>query len=171
MTEAQARTQTSRPLESIISEAEYIIEQTKKGELPREERIDRLSYLCEDLALTAAEYSNKDAIYALIERLSNAVLHEELTDPTPWKSQHAEYPVYSENMLNQKRWKDAPQEAAADYGTDRKNHAKPVRRKRTNSELAFANRAVKSRERARKASYRAFMKGEEVPVRLRVAIK
>lgn len=169
MTEAQ--TQTSRPLESIISEADYIIEQTKKGELSREDRIDRLTYLCEDLALTAAEYSNKDAIYALIERLSNAVLHEELTDPTPWKSQHSEYPVYSENMLDKKSQKNVPQELSAEYGTDRKNYGRPVRRKRTKSELAFADRVVKSRERARKASYRAFVKGEEVPVRLRVAIK
>lgn len=171
MTEAQDQTQVSRPLESIISEAEYIIEQTKKGELSREARIDRLTYLCEDLALTMEEYSNRDAINALIERLSNAVLHEELTDPTPWKSQHAEYPVYSESMLGARSWKDVPQDLATEYGTDRKNHSRPVRRKRTKSELAFADRTVKSRERARKASYRAFMKGEDVPVRLRVAIK
>ena len=92
----------NRPLESIINEANDIIEQTKKGELDREPRLARLTELCDDLALTAEEYRNKDAIYALIERLTNALLHEELTDPTPWKSQQSEYPVYSENMLDKR---------------------------------------------------------------------
>ncbi|OIN67407.1 hypothetical protein BLD48_05825 [Exiguobacterium sp. KRL4] len=161
----------NRPLESIINEANEIIEQTKKGELDRGPRMDRLTELCDDLALTAEEYRNKDNIYALIERLTNALLHEELTDPTPWKSQQSEYPVYSENMLDKKSQKNVPQELASEYGMDRKNHGRPVRRKRTKSELAFADRTVKSRERARKASYRAFVQGEDVPVRLRVSVK
>lgn len=161
----------NRTLESIINEANEIIEQTKKGELDREPRMARLTELCDDLALTAEEYRNKDAIYALIERLTNALLHEELTDPTPWKSQQSEYPVYSESMLGARSWKDVPQDLASEYGTDKKNYAKPTRRKRNKSELAFADRNVKSRERARKASYRAFIKGEDVPVRLRVGVK
>ncbi|MBR8661143.1 hypothetical protein [Brevibacillus sp. NL20B1] len=97
-----------------------------------------------------------------LERLANAVLHEELTDPSVWKAKHAEYPFFSEIQLERRTNRDDREEAASLEATDGKCYRKPTRRKRSPKENAFMDRTVKSRNKQRREQYRKDTRPGEV---------
>lgn len=80
-------------------------------------------------------------------RLATLILRDELTDPTPYKTQNTEYPFESEHK--KKRHNDGITSAsfADSVGTDGRDYRTPHRRKRSPSENAYMDRnAGRSRD-------------------------
>ncbi|MNV56442.1 hypothetical protein D3C71_1487260 [compost metagenome] len=77
---------------------------------------------------------------ALMDRLTDAVLHEEITDPNPHKIAHTEYPFMSERQLDLRRDREASEGAALTHGADGKNHREPSKRKRTGYENYYVEK-------------------------------
>lgn len=105
--------------------------------------------------------------HALIDRLTDAVLDEELSDNTAWKSRHSEYPFLSEAQLsrrtdgvNQRKYEagvgEVPLVAAVTYGTDGRNYASPKRRERSDNENLFIDEGIRVANKERKARYAEF---------------
>lgn len=90
---------------------------------------------------------------ALLERLADAVLDEELTDQRRSKA-HEEYPILSERQLDRRYEHEYSIDLADSYDTDGKNRAKPYRRPRTNSENRFIDRESRRKNRRRNAQYK-----------------
>jgi hypothetical protein len=106
---------------------------------------------------------------AELERLTNAVLHEELTDKSPDKMSREEYPIMSETQLarrvagvHQKKGTVQKGESsinlASDFATDGNEYRVPKRRKRTVDEQIWMNQNVKSRNKARREKYAKWSK-------------
>lgn len=91
---------------------------------------------------------------ALLERLADAVLDEELTDPNPYKVAHNEYPFMSDWQLELRRDRETGLKAAEETGTDGRNYAAPKRRRRTGYENNFVDRNAKIRNAERAAQYK-----------------
>ncbi|MHA7962859.1 hypothetical protein ACX93W_01855 [Paenibacillus sp. CAU 1782] len=91
---------------------------------------------------------------AMLDRLTDAILDEELTDPNPHKVSHGEYPFMSEWQLDLRRDRETGLKAAEETGTDGRNHRKPTRRRRTNYENWRVDRDAKGRNKARQEQYK-----------------
>lgn len=102
---------------------------------------------------------------AMLERLANAILNEELTGQDSAKATREEYPFLSDTQLARRRDGVHVREgggvrgemsisAAGNLGTDGRDYREPTRRWRTPEENAFMDRTVKSRNRKRAAQYR-----------------
>lgn len=87
---------------------------------------------------------------ALLDRLADAVLDEEITDPNPYKVQHAEYPFFSQRQLDLRRDRETSLKAAEEVGTDGRDYRVPKRRRRTNYEnwRVDADAKIRNDERA-----------------------
>lgn len=160
------------PMTAIIDETNAIIIETKAGDLDfdaRLARIDQLTALINDLDPRTRKTAK---VQQILERLSDAVLYEDITDPTPWKSHHSEYPVYSETMIKRRTSKDSQMLVAeATYDTFGKNRAKPERRLRTRHEDELINARTRSENAERRKKYQDFVSGrKKVPMLLRVAV-
>lgn len=83
---------------AINEEANAILHATRAGQLPREERLKRLTTLCRDLAL----YRHLAGYDALIERLTNSIFHEEFTSNDLWKRIRDEYPFLSQRQMDRR---------------------------------------------------------------------
>jgi hypothetical protein len=90
----------------------------------------------------------------LLERLTDAILDEELTDTHPDKVTNTEYPFMSEWQLDLRRDRETGLKAAEETGADGRNHRKPTRRRRTNYENWRVDRDAKGRNRARQEQYK-----------------
>lgn len=113
---------------------------------------------------------------ALIDKLTDAVLDEELTDPDPYKMQHADYPILSKIQLARRREgrrgtddsNMCGETTILEDGDDSSNlHARtgvylasdgrdyrlPIRRTRTLRELMFVDENATIRNEARAAQY------------------
>lgn len=97
-----------------------------------------------------------------LERLSNYILREELTDKNPHKVRHMEYPIFTETQLKRRRNTEAPEHAAYYIGNDGRDYRYPQRRKRSIKEMIFIDRKAKSRNKERRRKYREFTKPGEV---------
>lgn len=86
---------------------------------------------------------------ALMDRLTDAVLYEEITDPNPHKIAHTEYPFMSERQLDLRRDREASEGAVKTRGSDGKDHREPTKRKRT----AYENYCVEKNAQ-RSAQYK-----------------
>lgn len=102
---------------------------------------------------------------ALLERLADAVLNEELTDTDSHKMNRDEYPFLSEVQLARRRdgvhvrdgggtRGEMSLSAAGNIGTDGRDYREPTRRWRTPEENVWIDRNVKSRNTARATQYR-----------------
>lgn len=91
---------------------------------------------------------------AELERLTNYILREELTDKRRNKMQTEEYPFMSETQLNRRRDHEYSLSLAESYDLTGVNRAKPERRRRTAREERFIDRAARRKNRARNAQYR-----------------
>lgn len=91
---------------------------------------------------------------AQLERLTDYILREELTDPNPYKIAHTEYPFMSEYQLELRRDRETGLKAAEETGTDGRDYRKPTKRRRTNYENWRVDSGAKNRNSERAAQYK-----------------
>lgn len=91
---------------------------------------------------------------AQLERLTDYILREELTDPNRMKVRDSEYPFLSERQLDRRYESEYAEELADDYDSNGRNCAKPERRRRIAKEQRFIDRESKQKNRARNAQYK-----------------
>lgn len=91
--------------------------------------------------------------YALLDRLADVLLYEELTDENPHKVAHAEYPFMSEWQLDLRRERESV-EVADTEGADGKSYRQPTRRKRNGYETWYVDHHAKGRNKERQEQYR-----------------
>ncbi|WP_103110262.1 hypothetical protein [Brevibacillus reuszeri] len=116
---------------------------------------------------------------AQLERLTDYVLREELTDPDPYKSEHNEYPILSEIQLSRRREgrrgsartnirgetpirSDGDEDTTSDkhapvgvfLASDGKDYRKPIRRTRGKNELIYMDEHAKIRNKQRAEQYK-----------------
>jgi len=105
-----------------------------------------------------------------LKRLSDFLVHEELTDKHPDKMSREEYPFMSDTQLARRisgrhRKKDGngilevPLHLAENNGTDGRNYNYPDRRKRTWQEGMFIDERAQSRNKERRKTYNDFIYG------------
>ncbi|PGO61802.1 hypothetical protein CN980_29165 [Bacillus cereus] len=97
-----------------------------------------------------------------LERLTDLMLYEELSDTHPDKVALAEYPIMSETQLARRHSGEVSMKVAEEYGVDRRNYKPPVRRKRTRKETWQIDREAKSRNEERRKAYREFTRVQAV---------
>lgn len=90
----------------------------------------------------------------LLDRLTDVILYEEITDPNPHKVAHTEYPFFSMRQLDLRRDREASDTAAATHGTDGKDYRPPGRRVRTAYDNAKVDAVAKIRNKKRALQYR-----------------
>ena len=100
-----------------------------------------------------------------LEKLTDAILCEELTDMHPDKITRAEYPFMSDWQLDARHENEYADTLGEAHGTDGRKHSKPTRRVRTGREHFAVNKHTKSRNLERKKKYREFTKVQPVFVR------
>ncbi|ANY67718.1 hypothetical protein BBD42_15530 [Paenibacillus sp. BIHB 4019] len=91
---------------------------------------------------------------ALLERLTDAILDEELTDTHPDKVTNTEYPFMSDWQLDLRRDKETGLKAAEEIGTDGRDYRKPTKRRRTSYENWRVDRDAKGGNTERQAQYK-----------------
>lgn len=91
---------------------------------------------------------------AELERLTNYILREELTDRHPDKITRDDYPFMSDWQLGRREDHEYSIRLAESYDLTGVNCAKPERRRRTAREERFIDRAARRKNRARNAQYR-----------------
>ena len=91
---------------------------------------------------------------AQLERLTDYILREELTDRTRTKTRDEEYPFLSERQMDRRYESEYAEHLADSYDTGGRNCAKPERRHRTAKEQRFIDRASQQKNRVRKAQYK-----------------
>ncbi|MBE3649178.1 hypothetical protein [Paenibacillus polymyxa] len=89
-----------------------------------------------------------------LERLTDYILREEITDPNPYKMSQTEYPFMSERQFELRRDREASGSAAEATGTDGKDYSRPTRRKRTEYENWRVDTGAKIRNKERAEQYR-----------------
>jgi hypothetical protein len=97
-----------------------------------------------------------------LERLTDTILCEELTDQRRNKMQAVEYSFMSTWQLDARHEKEYAEVLADGHGADGRNYNRPTRRVRTGREHHAVNKQAKSRNDARKAKYREFTKVQPI---------
>ncbi|WP_144492889.1 hypothetical protein [Bacillus pumilus] len=130
---------------------------TKAGTLEREARIAEIDDLL-------AKYDGPPLAIAL-ERLSDLILHEELSDARRNKMSAEEYPIMSENQENRRKdarhvrkrpegaGREVPLSEASSVDIGGGNYRRPVRK-------IWSNKDVKSRNRKLRRRYNQFVSGK-----------
>jgi hypothetical protein len=141
---------------------------TKRGEMPRKERMGRLEALAEEYFAKAGEMPDGVAL----ERMADLCLWEELSDPDEHKVSRNEYPFLSETQIARRQEGkhtrteglkgEVPLSAAASIGIDGRNHSQPTRRERNTRENRFVDKETKIRNKERKHKYVEFTKVQPV---------
>lgn len=91
---------------------------------------------------------------AELERLTDYILREELTDTDRMKTRNTEYPFLSEHQFERRRANEVPFDVAEEYGTDGRNYGLPTRRKRSKRENWAVDESAKIRNKARAVQYK-----------------
>lgn len=91
---------------------------------------------------------------AQIERLTDYILREELTDPDPYKMQHAEYPFMSDWQLDRRHDREVSLWVAECLGADGVDHKPKKKRMRSKYENAWMDRGIRNQNAVRKAQYK-----------------
>ena len=100
-----------------------------------------------------------------LEKLTDAILCEELTDMHPDKITRTEYPFMSDWQLDARHENEYADTLGEAHGTDGRKHSKPTRRVRTGREHYAVNKRTKSHNLERKRKYREFTKVQPVTTR------
>jgi hypothetical protein len=116
----------------------------------RTERSRAIEALIDEYVVSTGE--RPDA--AELERLANAVLHEELTDQRRNKLTAPEYPFMSEWQLAVRQNREYDIKLAEEIATDGRSHRPPTRRHRTARENRFVDMYAKSKNAERRRQYR-----------------
>jgi hypothetical protein len=131
----------------------------------RQARIKAINELTEEYVGDSGKYPDS----TILERLADAVLHEDLTDDNPWKAKQAEYPFFSDRQMERRTnnekslYKESIDEVTV--GIDKKDHRDSTkRRQREKYENAFMDRAVRSRNKEIARKYKEFTKVQPVKV-------
>ncbi|MFL1672179.1 hypothetical protein [Paenibacillus dendritiformis] len=90
----------------------------------------------------------------ILERLTDYILREELTDGNPHKVSHNEYPFLSESQMQLRYEREYGLELAENHDADGRNRATPTRRRRTAKEERFVDRLARMKNRKRNARYK-----------------
>lgn len=93
---------------------------------------------------------------AELERLTDYILREELTNKRKNKTQDEEYPFLSERQLDRRRDHEVSLWVAEAVGADGVDHRPKKRRMRSKYEHAWMDRGIRTKNAARKAKYRRY---------------
>lgn len=117
---------------------------------------DRTERMAAVNALTDAYFDSvdKQPDAAELERLTDYILREELTDRHPDKVTRDEYPFFSAWQLELRRDKETSDTAAEFHGQDGRDHRTPTKRSRTPYERWKVDAGAKIRNVARAARYK-----------------
>lgn len=91
---------------------------------------------------------------AQLERLTDYILREELTDRHPDKITRNEYPFMSTWQLDVRHDRETSFKMAEEIGTDGRDYRVPKRRKRSTYESIFVDQAAKIRNKERAEQYK-----------------
>lgn len=166
-----------------------IRKRTRAGALPLEQRAIEILAAVDQYALAHADANavkraeavanNRDFPFnptdsALLTRLADLILHEDLTDSTAWKSRQSEYPFLSEFQLARRRdgvhqrkneggTGEATMGFAEEYiASDGRNYSVPARRQRSIKEGIIVDENAKIRNKERRKRYEDFTKVQPV---------
>lgn len=132
---------------------------TKRGEFPRDLRIEKVEQLAEDYYRLAGEIP--DAVS--LERLADLILYEELTDMNEHKVSQTEYPFLSEHQFDRREGKEIATGKRMDMNAaDGGKHEKPDRRVRNGYENLLIDKRARSRNKERRQKYNEFTKVQPV---------
>lgn len=141
---------------------------TKRGEFPRELRIEKIDQLTEDYYRLAGEMPDSVAL----ERLTDLILYEEITDNDRMKVRNNEYPFLSNEQLARRQEGkhsrsstlsgEVPLGAADSVGVDGRSYSQPTRKVRNSRENRLVDEKTKSRNKERKRKYDEFVKIQPV---------
>lgn len=115
----------------------------------RAARIELIRRLTEDYTAANDKYPEG----ALLERLADAVLNEELSDQKKNKTRTTEYPFLSERQFRTRHEQEVGLEGAATTGVDGRDYRMPKRRKRSNYENNFVDKHARSTNADRRKQY------------------
>ncbi|NGM81214.1 hypothetical protein G5B47_02175 [Paenibacillus sp. 7124] len=105
---------------------------------------------------------------ALLDRLADVLLYEEITDENPYKIAHTEYPFMSDRQLDLRRDRETSDSAAESHAVDGNDYRAPEKRRRTPYENYRVDTGAKIRNAERAAQYkRDTAPGKEVTYNLR----
>lgn len=150
------------PVEAVRMAANAILTETKSGELGFDARVARLDQLSEMIVDLTPEQRNTPGMILLLDKLSDAFLHEVIKDPTPWKSRNQEYPILSESMRERRTSKNVEVTIAeATYDSNKRKRSAPTRRVKTRYENNLANEKIHTENKERKKRYDDFVKGRK----------
>lgn len=97
-----------------------------------------------------------------LERLADAILHEELYSDDNYYVKHTEYPILNERKHESRTHKDVKPEGLETVDTGGKNQRKPTKRKRGKYENAFIDKHTRSKNRERRKKYHEFTKVQPI---------
>jgi hypothetical protein len=155
---------------SFVDRLDKFKERMSNGELEnREYRLLNFHLALKEYLNTCKERPSNEDIYKLTEM----ILHEELSDNHPDKMTREEYPILSDAQLarrqegkhvknNDKTTRiEVPLEVASEYGTDMRSYKYPKRRVRSERENVSVNKRTGSENRLRKLKHKAFVDGQD----------
>lgn len=116
----------------------------------RTKRIAMIDAMINDYVTRYGESPPSDQL----ERLADAIMHEEITDRHPDKMSRAEFPIMSQRQLERRHDREYNFDLAENYDVNGKNYGKPERRHRIAKEQRFIERTAQQRNRARNAQYK-----------------
>lgn len=126
--------------------------------LDRAERMTTVQSLIDEYVMAVGERPD----WRQLERLTNEILREELTDDHPDKMARNDYPIMSDRQRIRRRGNETTFDVAENIGTDGRNHNLPKRRKLTTKESLFIDKIAKIRNAERRRKYREFTKPGDV---------
>ncbi|WP_226568162.1 hypothetical protein [Bacillus stratosphericus] len=138
--------------EVLLEAITALYERTKTGDLEREERIAEVTVLL-------ASYDGTPPAVAL-ERLSDLILYEELSDTRRNKMSAEEYPFMSDRMEKTRKTGEASEKMAEEYDITGANYAVPKRRTRSPYDNLFTDRHAKARNKTARKRYNDFVNGK-----------
>ncbi|WP_145412485.1 hypothetical protein [Paenibacillus xylanexedens] len=130
--------------------ADKVTEIVGLGIEDRTERMAAVSALID--SYVAVHGVSPDA--AQLDRLSDYILREELTNTDRMKSRNEEYPFLSERQFERRRENEVPLEVAEEYGADGRNYRVPKRRKRSTKELIHVDEHARIHNELRAKRYK-----------------
>ncbi|QDX93620.1 hypothetical protein EEL30_15740 [Brevibacillus laterosporus] len=141
-------------------------------ELTKMDRMDRIVTISEWIDGVILRTGNRPNSGEL-ERLADAILHEELTDDDEHKIAHQEYPIlsatqYARRTLGKHKRRgsgmggETSLKIVEETGTDGISYRKPSRRRRSPYEMQFVDNNAKIRNKARREQYAKDTKAGEV---------
>lgn len=116
----------------------------------RDERMTAVQALIDEYIAEVGERPDGD----VLERLTDYILREELTDDNSHKVAHNEYPFLSESQMQLRYEREYGLELAENHDADGRNRATPTRRRRTAKEERFVDRLARMKNRKRNAQYK-----------------